>query len=158
MRLTDLQCKNAKPGPKVRKLSDGGSLQLWIQPTGSRQWRLAYKFDGKQKAFAIGPYPLISLAEAREVRDEAKRLLLKGIDPNAKKKEDRKAKESFRTLSEEYLEKLRREGRAEQTMRKLTWLMDMANASIGDTPIREISAPMVLEALDETPMAQPVFM
>ncbi|GAB4530712.1 MAG: integrase arm-type DNA-binding domain-containing protein [Amphiplicatus sp.] len=147
MRLTDLQCKNAKPGPKIRKLSDGGGLQLWIQPAGSRQWRLAYKFDGKQKALAIGPYPLVSLAEAREARDDAKRLLLKGIDPNAKKKEDRKAKESFRQLSAEYLEKLRREGRAEQTMRKLTWLMDMANDSIGDLPIREITAPMVLEAL-----------
>lgn len=86
MRLTDLQCRTAKPGPKVRKLSDGGWLRLWIQPAGSRQWRFAYRFDDKQKVFAIGPYPLVSLPEARAARDEAKRLLLKGTDPNAQKK------------------------------------------------------------------------
>lgn len=147
MRLTDLQCRTAKPGPKVRKLSDGGGLQLWIQPAGSRQWRFAYRFDDKQKVFAIGPYPLVSLADARAARDDAKRLLLKGVDPNAQKKEEQASKIRFRLLAEEYLDKLRREGRAEQTMRKLTWLMDMANASIGDKPIREITAPMVLEAL-----------
>ncbi|MGE0184033.1 MAG: tyrosine-type recombinase/integrase [Parvularculaceae bacterium] len=147
MRLTDLQCRTAKPGPKVRKLSDGGGLQLWIQPTGSRQWRLAYRHADKQKVFAIGPYPLISLAEAREARDEAKRLLLKGVDPNVQRKEEKASKLPFRMLSEEYLEKLRREGRANQTMRKITWLMDIANSSIGDKPIREITAPMVLEAL-----------
>lgn len=147
MRLTDLQCRTAKPGPKVRKLSDGGGLQLWIQPAGSRQWRFAYRFDDKQKVFAIGPYPLVSLADARAARDDAKRLLLQGVDPNAQKKEERAAKIPFRLLAEEYLEKLRREGRAEQTMRKLTWLMDMANASLGDKPIREITAPMVLETL-----------
>ena len=147
MKLTDMQCRNTKPGPKVRKLSDGGGLQLWIQPGGSRQWRLAYKFDRKQKVFAIGPYPLISLAEAREARDDAKRLLLKGVDPNYKKKEERARQETFRNLAAEYLDKLEREGRAEQTMRKLHWLMDMANDAFGDMPIRIITAPMVLQAL-----------
>ncbi len=64
-----------------------------------------------------------------------------------RKKEEAASKTAFRLLADEYLGKLRREGRAEQTMRKITWLMDMANASIGDKPIREITAPMVLEAL-----------
>ncbi len=147
MRLTDLQCRNATPGPKVRKLSDGGGLQLWVQPAGSRQWRLAYKFDGKQKALAIGPYPLVSLAEAREARDAAKRLLLKGIDPNAKKKEDRRPAETFRNIAAEYLDKITREGRAELTLRKVKWLLDLANISLGDQAIRAINAPMVLDAL-----------
>lgn len=73
--------------------------------------------------------------------------MLKGTDPNAHKKEERASKTAFRLLAEEYLEKLRREGRAGQTLRKIPWLMDMANASIGDKPIREIAAPMVLKAL-----------
>jgi hypothetical protein len=63
MKLTDLQCRTAKPGPKVRKLSDGAGLQLWVQPAGSRQWRLAYKFDGKQKVLAdnsLGPFTTLS--------------------------------------------------------------------------------------------------
>ncbi|TIR46619.1 MAG: DUF4102 domain-containing protein, partial [Mesorhizobium sp.] len=80
MTLSDVKCRNARPGPKLRKISDGGGLQLWVQPTGSRLWRLAYRFDGKQKLLALGSYPLLSLAEARQARDEAKRLLMKGID------------------------------------------------------------------------------
>lgn len=66
MPLTDLQCRNAKAGPKLRKLSDAGGLQLWVQPTGSRLWRLAYRYGGKQKLLSLGPYPLISLSEARD--------------------------------------------------------------------------------------------
>ncbi|MGD9800837.1 MAG: Arm DNA-binding domain-containing protein, partial [Parvularculaceae bacterium] len=87
MQLTDIQCKNAKPGEKVRKLSDGGGLQLWIQPTGSKQWRLAYRYNGKQKLYAIGPYPLITLAEARESANEARKHLTRGVDPMAVKRE-----------------------------------------------------------------------
>ncbi|TGW04614.1 DUF4102 domain-containing protein, partial [Mesorhizobium sp. M2D.F.Ca.ET.145.01.1.1] len=81
MALSDVKCRNARPTSKLMKLSDGGGLQLWVQPTGSRLWRLAYRFGGKQKLLALGSYPLISLAEAREARDTAKRLLLRGIDP-----------------------------------------------------------------------------
>lgn len=147
MKLTDLQCRTAKPGPKVRKLSDGAGLQLWVQPAGSRQWRLAYKFDGKQKVLAIGPYPLISLAEARTARDDAKRLLLKGVDPNARKKEEQEPTETFRKLAAEYVEKLSREGREATTLRKVNWLIGIANQAIGDEAIRSISAPMVLSAL-----------
>src|SRR3546814_11887342 len=72
MPLTDMKCRNARPGQRLRKLSDGGGLQLWIQPTGSRQWRLAYRFGGKQRLLALGPYPASSLADARERRDEAR--------------------------------------------------------------------------------------
>lgn len=147
MKLTDLVCRNAKPGPKVRKLSDGGGLQLWVQPGGSRQWRLAYKFDGKQKVLAIGPYPIVSLAEARDARDEAKRLLFEGVDPNEKKKEAQNAPDTFREIAAEYVQKIRREGRAERTLSKVNWLLGMANDTFGDLDIREINAPKILEAL-----------
>ncbi|PQA87121.1 tyrosine-type recombinase/integrase [Hyphococcus luteus] len=147
MKLTDLVCRSAMPGPKVRKLSDGGGLQLWVQPGGSRQWRLAYKFDGKQKVLAIGPYPIVSLAQAREARDEAKRLLYEGVDPNIRKKEQQKPAETFRNIAAEYVEKITREGRAERTLSKNNWLLGMANDTFGDMEIREIAAPKILEAL-----------
>jgi integrase len=54
--LTDIACRNTKKNGALQKLSDGGGLQLWIQPTGSRQWRLAYRYAGKQKLLALGPY------------------------------------------------------------------------------------------------------
>lgn len=61
-----------------------------MHPNGSKYWQLGYRFDGKQKVFSIGVYPAVSLADARQRRDEAKRLLAQGIDPNAKKQADEK--------------------------------------------------------------------
>ena len=126
--LSDVNCRNARPGLKLVKLSNGGGLQLWVQPTGSRLWRLAYRFDGKQKLLALGSYPLISLAEAREARDDAKRLLLAGIDPG-QGRSLRKAgsvKDSFRSIADEYVNKLKKEGRADRTIAKVKWLLDFA--------------------------------
>ncbi len=66
MPLTDARCRSAQPGPRLQKLTDGGGLQLWLQPTGARLWRFAYRFDGKQKLLALGVYPTVPLARARQ--------------------------------------------------------------------------------------------
>src|SRR3546814_17843733 len=114
MPLTDMKCRNARPGQRLRKLSDGGGLQLWIQPTGSRQWRLAYRFGGKQRLLALGPYPALSLADARERRDEAKKLLAKDVDPSEAKKQAKRVQaqsgDTFRAVAEEYVSRLTKEG------------------------------------------------
>ncbi|WP_142994234.1 Arm DNA-binding domain-containing protein, partial [Klebsiella pneumoniae] len=75
-------------------------------PKGSKYWQMAYRFEGKQKLFSIGVYPAVSLSDARQRRDEARRLLAQGIDPNAKKQaevKELKAKRdntrSFRTVA-----------------------------------------------------------
>src|ERR1700710_2892595 len=75
MPLTDASCPSARPGSKLQKLTDGGGLQLWLQPSGARLWRLAYRFDGKQKLLAVGVYPTVPLARARQAREDARRLL-----------------------------------------------------------------------------------
>src|ERR1041385_3992379 len=82
MPLTDLACRKAKPGEKLRKLTDMNGLQLWIFPNGSRLWRYAYRFADKQKLLAIGKYPEISLIDARAERDRARQLLKQGRDPS----------------------------------------------------------------------------
>ncbi|TJW45193.1 MAG: DUF4102 domain-containing protein, partial [Mesorhizobium sp.] len=149
MALSDVKCRNARPASKLLKLSDGGGLQLWVQPTGSRLWRLAYRFDGKQKLLALGSYPLISLAEARKARDDAKRLLLSGIDP-AQERKLRKVgstKDSFRSIAEEYVDKLKKEGRADRTITKVKWLLDFAYPTCGHKCIRDIDAATILAAL-----------
>ena len=90
MGLSDTTIRAAKPSKqKTIKLSDGGGLQLWIQPTGSRLWNLAYRFDGRQKKLALGPYPTIGLKTARALREEAKQLLVAGIDPGQQRKVDK---------------------------------------------------------------------
>ena len=87
MKLNDQICKNAKPKEKPYKISDGGGLYLEITPKGSKLWRLKYRFLNKQKKLSIGIYPTITLAEARNQREEAKRLLANGLDPSSVKKE-----------------------------------------------------------------------
>ena len=93
MALTDTAIKKAQSTDKMQKLSDGGGLQLHIAPTGGKLWRLAYRFDGKQKTMALGVYPEVSLAHARERRDAARKLLATGADPMARRKADRQIKE-----------------------------------------------------------------
>lgn len=84
--LTELQVKNAKPAPKDAKLFDGGGLFLLITPTGGKLWHFKYRFAGKEKKLTFGAYPTISLAEARQRRGDAKKLLANGVDPGEVKK------------------------------------------------------------------------
>ena len=88
MPLTDTACRTTKPDTKPKKLSDGHGMFLLVQPNGAKYWRLAYRFDGKQKILALGVYPETSLAEAREKRTAARKHLASGVDPaDAKRKE-----------------------------------------------------------------------
>lgn len=75
MSLTDIKTKNAKPLEKEYKLTDGFGMFLRVTPKGSKYWQMAYRFEGKQKLFSIGVYPAVSLSDARQRRDEARRLL-----------------------------------------------------------------------------------
>jgi len=84
--LNDTRVRNAKRADRPIKLSDSGGLHLLIQPNGSKLWRLAYRFGGKQKTLAIGSYPTVTLKHAREKRDEAKRLLADHIDPSTQRR------------------------------------------------------------------------
>lgn len=86
MPLTVVAATQAKPKQKPYKLSDGGGLFLLVSPSGSKHWKLAYRFDGVQKKLALGSFPRMSLAEARAGREDAKRQIEAGIDPSAAKR------------------------------------------------------------------------
>lgn len=87
MPLTDTACKNARPKNKSYKKADGNGLYLEVMPTGARYWRLKYRFGGKEKRLACGVYPETSLAEARERRAVARKMLVDGIDPSSAKRD-----------------------------------------------------------------------
>jgi hypothetical protein len=91
MNLSDLAIRNAKPQDKPYKLTDGGGMFLLVQPNGGKYWRLAYRYLGKQKTLALGVYPEVSLALARQRRAEEREQLAKGSDPGEAKKADRRA-------------------------------------------------------------------
>jgi len=149
--LTDTQCRTVKPAGGLRKLSDGGGLQLWVMPTGARLWRFAYRYGGKQKLLALGSYPLVSLAGARAARDAAKRLLIEGVDPSEARRETRARQvadaATFQLIAEEYLDKLSREGIAPTTLAKNKWLLAFAYPSIGVRGITTVKPADILEVL-----------
>jgi hypothetical protein len=78
-KLTDANIKKARPGDKTRKLSDSGGLYLQIEPTGGKLWKYKYRFEGKEKKLALGKYPDVSLQEARERHQDARKLLANGL-------------------------------------------------------------------------------
>jgi hypothetical protein len=89
MPLTDTAIKDAKPGETTIRLYDKGRMYIEVTPSGGKLWRMKYRFEGKEKTLALGKYPAVSLANARERRDEAKKLLAEGIDPGEAVKMER---------------------------------------------------------------------
>jgi hypothetical protein len=154
MPLSDTGVRGARPATTPRKLSDGGGLFLLITPNGSKLWRLAYRCGSKQKTLALGIYPTVSLAQARDGRERAKKLLASGVDPSVQRKTQRQlektaAGNSFRIIAEEVIAKLEREGRAHVTIAKKRWLLDFAYPAFGDRPVAEITAKELLALLRE---------
>jgi integrase len=153
MALSDTAIRGAEPVTgRTIKLSDGGGLQLWVMPTGSKLWNIAYRFGGKQLKLSLGVYPAVGLKAARDQRDAAKRLLALGIDPGQQKKTDAVKKanaeaNTFDAIAAELLDKKRREAKAERTVSKAQWLLSLASPALGSRPIAEITAPEILGVL-----------
>ncbi len=152
MPLTDLKVRTAKVQSTPYKLSDSGGLFLLITPKGSKYWRFKYRFEGKEKLLALGVYPLVSLAEAREKRDQAKKQRTQGIDACVFKKV---AKQAPKTVHEEHFEFIAREWHLKS---KPHWTEDHSNLVlrklenyifpwIGKRSMRDITAAQLLEAL-----------
>jgi integrase len=149
--LSDMKIQKAKAKDKPVTLFDGGGLFLMVTPSGGKLWRFKYRLDGKEKKIALGAYPEIGLLDARQKRDEARKLLVKGIDPGAVRKAQKQAKieetETFEVITREWHEKFKSkwtEGHALKIMRSLEldgfpW--------IGTRPIKDIKAPELLAVL-----------
>ena len=152
MALSDAKIRNLKPKEKPYKTADYDGLYVLTKPNGSKLWRFKYRLKGKEKLLSIGSYPEISLMEARAKRDEARKQIVKEKDPSETKQE-KKLQElisdgnTFSKIAEQYVAKLIKEGRAENTLKKINWLLGMANADLGNKPITEITAPIVLQTL-----------
>ena len=149
---SDTAIRNAKPGDKAKKMFDGGGLYLEISPKGGKWWRLKYRFDGKEKRLSLGVYPDVSLKDARERRDEARKLLANDIDPSQNRKAKKAAKAERASNS---LEVVAREWFAKH---EPNWSPNHANRIvrrlerdifpwIGGSPVADITAPQLLEVI-----------
>lgn len=150
--LTDAACRNAKGQEKPYKLSDSGSLFLFVSKTGTRIWRWKFKFGGKEKLLTLGRYPAMSLVSARRARDRARALLDEGEDPAAAKKQ-RKAAAAL-----DHLDSFEKVARAWHAIKAKTLSPRYAEAvlsrletnafpKLGKTRVKDISPPMVLEVI-----------
>jgi hypothetical protein len=109
MALTEIEIRAAKAVDKPLKLFDGGGLFLLVNPNGSRWWRFKYRYGGKERGISLGVYLDISLKRARTRRDEARRLLVDGIDPSSHRQADKHARSvAFKVVADEWLLRSRR--------------------------------------------------
>ncbi|MEQ1498812.1 MAG: integrase arm-type DNA-binding domain-containing protein [Novosphingobium sp.] len=153
MALTDTAIRALKPGAKDYKAADEKGLYLLVTPTGGRLWRLKYRSPGGvERKLSLGGYPDVSLKDARDLRDDARKLLASGVDPAEKKRRDRHAAKvsaanSFAAVAQSYIEKGKREGRAEATTAKQEWLLKLLYRMIGQRPVAEIEPFEMLDAV-----------
>jgi integrase len=152
MPLTDTAIKNARSRESQYKLFDGAGLFLLVAPAGGKWWRLKYRFGGKEKLLSLGTYPLVSLKEARERREEAKKLLANGIDPGLHRQA---VKSSILSAHGNTFEVVAREWYAKHSStlvdshkkKILSRLEKQLFPFIGAYPIQQIEAPHILAAV-----------
>jgi integrase len=152
MPLTDTAVRTAKPIDKPIKMFDERGLFLIVTPAGGKWWRLRYKFDGKEKLLSLGTYPDTSLKDARERRDEARKLLANDIDPGENRKVQKaarveRAENSFEVIAREWFAKYRDTWAPSHSDKIITRLENDVFPWIGGKPVAEITAPVVLDVL-----------
>jgi len=149
-KLTEMQCRNAKPKEKAYKLFDGRGLYLEVTPKGSKLWRLKYYYLGKEKRLAMGAYPYVTLKEARDKREEAKLLLADNKDPvqeRRKRKEQAMADESntFEKIAREWHAHKIPEWREQHAHTILSRLEKDMFPIIGSVPVKQLTHKQLLD-------------
>jgi len=152
MPLTVVQVKNAKPKEKPYKLADERGLYLLVNPNNSKLWKLKYRFAGIEKKLSLGAYPQVSLSDAREAREEARKQLTNNIDPGVLKNSIKRstklaAENSFESIAREWHAKFTPKWTKEHGERILIRLEQNIFPWIGKRPITEVTAPEILSAL-----------
>lgn len=150
--LTDTLIRKTKIPAKAIKLADERGMYLLLTPAGGRLWRLKYRFAGKEKLLALGAYPDMSLARAREAREEARRQLSNGIDPSAARQQEKRgraesAANDFATVAREWLENVKPGWAAVYHGDTVKRFEAFVFPTIGRQPIASITAPELLPLL-----------
>jgi hypothetical protein len=149
--LTDREIRNAKPSDKSYKMFDGGGLYLEVDPSGGKWWRFKYRIP-REKRISLGVYPAVSLADARELRDEKRRLVAKGIDPSEQRKAIKsaradRAENTFEVIATEWLGKFIDPMSTSHSKRVHARFTNGVFPTIGSRPIAEITRAELINAL-----------
>jgi integrase len=152
MSLSDTKIKAAKANDKPVKITDGQGMYLLVNPNGSKLWRFKYRVDGKEKLLALGSYPEVGLKEARERRDEARRLHANGVDPAVNRQVQKAARlergaNSFEVVAREWYSKMSPKWAVGHSSKILARLENDIFPWLGGRPISEITAQELLATL-----------
>ena len=148
MSLTEVAIRAARAAQRPYKVSDEKGLYLLVKPNGARLWRYKYRHAGIEKLLAIGRYPDVSLREARDRRDDARKLVANHVDPSLKKRIEREGRaNTFAAVGEEWLETKRVSLSASTWQRDRDQLVKIVGPYLGKRPIAEIEAPELLAVL-----------
>jgi integrase len=149
--LTNILIKNAKPRSVAYVLKDERGLGLEVSTTGRKWWRFRYWFKGKENRLSLGTYPEVSLADARERREDARRLIAKGIDPSEARKAEKAAAEeaeaTFENVAREWIGKNTPTWAPRHTESIVARLERHVFPFIGKRPIAEVNAPELLRVV-----------
>ncbi|RON13043.1 tyrosine-type recombinase/integrase [Pseudomonas frederiksbergensis] len=145
MALTDTAARTAKPREKLYRMADAAGLCLEVTPSGSKLWRFRYRFGGKAKMMGLGAYPTVTLAKARERREDARRLLANGIDPTAHKQAEKTAQSAlahtFEELAREWYAYNSPRWATSTAAKALQYLEADILPVIGQRPVQEVTRP-----------------
>lgn len=153
MAFNHQEIKGFQPTDKPYKKADSKGLYLLVKPNGSKLWYYKYRFGGIEKKMPLGAFPEIGLGAARDERDRAKVSITDGIDPMRERKREKAqiklgAENTFESVASAYIEdKMVGEGRAEATLRKARWFLDLLKPAIGNMPINDVDPQLMLASL-----------
>jgi len=152
MPLTDTAIRKTKPGDRTQKLFDGGGLYLEVAPSGGKWWRLKYRYGGKEKRLSLGVYPDISLKEARDKRDVARKQLANDIDPSEHRKATKAARaeqsaNSFEVIAREWYARHAANWVPSHGDRIIRRLERDIFPWLGNKPVAGVTAPQLLEVI-----------
>jgi integrase len=150
--LTDIAVRTAKPSSKPVKIFDGLGMYLEVSPTGTKLWRLKYRYSGKEKRISLGTYPGTSLREAREQRDQFRKCLAAGIDPSEQRKQKKLASlaqgaNCFEAIAREWHTKFSTAWNPNHSNRTINRLANHVFPRLGRRTISDITAPDLLAVL-----------
>lgn len=150
MPLTDSAIRNAKPSDKNRRIADEKGLYLLVTPKGGKWWRLDYRLDGTRKTLSMGIYPDVSLKQAREARDEARKLIAQGVDPSSQRKAEKATEggaECFEAITREWFDKFSPGWATGHSTKIIRRFEKDLFPYLGKRPIKAINAPELLAVL-----------
>lgn len=155
MKLNDMAVRKAKSEAKPYKMADGGGMYIEVMPSGSKYWRFKYRFGGKEKRLAFGVYPDVSLALARQRRDDARKLLANDVDPGVLKQQSKRmskevAANSFEIVAREWVAKFSQEWAPSHTGKIILRLENDVFPWIGSRPISDIKPMELLSVIRRT--------